>query len=148
MENNMSIISNLINVLGLSPHPEGGYFKAILIIASLVFVFYILIISSVIPYQYVWGGRLESNEQMLRFESISMIINLFIIFIVSIKGGYTRPYLSSKVVHVFLWIFTILFVLNTIGNLLSLNSLEAIIATPITFILALMFLRLAVEKIN
>ncbi len=122
--------------------------NTILIIAALVFVFHLLIISGVIPYQYVWGGRLKSNEQMLRFESISIIINLFIIFIISIKGGYIRPYLSSKVIKVFLWIFSILFVLNTIGNLLSLNSLEAIIATPITFILALMFLRLATEKIK
>ena len=122
--------------------------NTILILAALVFVFHILIISGVIPYQYVWGGRLESNEQMLRFESISMIINLFIIFIVSIKGSYIRPYLSSRVVKVFLWIFSILFVLNTLGNLLSLNSLEAIIATPITFILALMFLRLATEEIK
>ena len=122
--------------------------NTILILAALVFVFHILIISGVIPYQYVWGGRLESNEQMLRFESISMIINLFIIFIVSIKGNYIRPYLSSIVVKVFLWIFSILFVLNSIGNLLSLNSLEAIIATPITFILALMSLRLATEKIK
>ena len=122
--------------------------NTILIIAALVIVFHILIISGVIPYQYVWGGRLESNEQMLRFESISMIINLFIIFIVSIKGNYIRPYLSSKVVKIFFWIFSILFVLNTIGNLLSLNSLEAIIATPITFILSLMFLRLATEKIK
>ncbi len=122
--------------------------KTILIIAALVFVYHILIISGVIPYQYVWGGRLESNEQMLRFESISMIIILFVIFIVSIKGSYLRPYLSSKVVTVFLWMFSILFILNTIGNLLSLNSLEAIIATPITFILAIMFLRLATEKIK
>lgn len=122
--------------------------NTILILAALVFVFHILIISGVIPYQYVWGGRLESNEQMLRFESISMIINLFIIFIVSIKGSYIRSYLSSRVVKVFLWIFSILFVLNTIGNILALNSLEAIIATPITFILALMFLRLATEEIK
>ena len=119
--------------------------NTILIIAVLVFVFHILIISGVIPYQYVWGGRLESNEQMLRFESISMIINLFIIFIISIKGSYIRPYISSKVIKVFLWIFSILFGLNTIGNFLSLNSLEAIVSTPITFILALMFLRLATE---
>ncbi len=67
--------------------------NTILTLAALVFVLHILIISGVIPYQYVWGGRLESNEQMLRFESISMIINLFIIFIVSIKGNYIRPYL-------------------------------------------------------
>lgn len=120
--------------------------NTILIVAALVFIFHILIISGVIPYQYVWGGRLESNEQMLRFESISMIVNLFVIFIVSIQGNYIRPYLSSKVVKIFFWIFSILFVLNTIGNLLSLNSLESIIATPITFILAIMFLRLATEK--
>jgi len=122
--------------------------NTILIIALLVFVFHLLIISDIIPYQYVWGGRLESNEQMLIFESFSMIINLFIIFIISIKGSYLRPYLSSKTVKVFLWIFSILFGLNTIGNLLSITSLEAIIATPITFILALMFLRLATEEIT
>ncbi len=122
--------------------------NTILILAALIFVFHMLIISGAIPYQYVWGGRLESNDQMIKFESISMIINLFVIFIVAIKGSYIRPYLSTKVVKFFLWIFSILFILNTIGNLLSLNSLETIIATPITFLLALMFLRLATEKIK
>lgn len=117
----------------------------ILIIAALVLVFHLLVISCVIPYQYVWGGRLESTEQMLWFESISMIINLFIILIVSMKGNYIRSYLSNRVVKVFLWIFSILFILNTVGNLFSLTSLESIIATPITFVLAIMFLRLAIE---
>ncbi len=120
--------------------------KTILTTAILVLIFHSLVISGVIPYKYVWGGRLQSDEQILLFESISMIINLFILFTVAIKGSYIRPYLSSKVVKVTLWGFSILFLLNTAGNLVSLNSLESIIATPITFIIAIMFLRLATEK--
>ena len=120
--------------------------NTILLIAFFVLGFHTLIITGVIPYEYVWGGRLESFEQMLKFESISVMVNLLIIFIVGIKGSYFRPFLPKKTVTVVLWIFTIFFVLNTIGNIVSLNSLETIIATPITIILALLFFRLATEK--
>jgi hypothetical protein len=85
---------------------------------------------------------------MYQFETVSMVINLVIIFIVSIKGGLIRPHLSNKIITIFLWIFAILFSLNTLGNILSLNSLEAYIATPITLISAIMFLRLALVKIK
>ncbi|MFT5723235.1 MAG: hypothetical protein ACI9JN_000344 [Bacteroidia bacterium] len=120
--------------------------KTLLLISTIALVFHIFILTGLIPYQYVWGGRLESKDQMIQFESVSLIVNVFIIIIVAMKGAYLKPALPNKLVRVFLWIFTIMFGLNTIGNLVSLNSLEAIIATPITLVLAIMLLRLAVHK--
>lgn len=118
----------------------------ILIISIAVIFFHSLILMNIIPYQYVWGGRIESDKQMQVFETVSILINLFIIFIVATKGGYIKNYLSPGVVKVFLWIFFILFTLNTVGNLFSSTTLEAIIFTPITLILAILFYRIITDE--
>jgi hypothetical protein len=93
----------------------------------------------------VWGGRLENIDQMRLFELISIAINLFIIAMAAMKGGFVRSFLPEKVVRAILWGFTIMFTLNTIGNLLSETSLETIIFTPVTLLLAILFLRIALE---
>jgi hypothetical protein len=119
--------------------------KAILLISALVILFHLCILSGVISYQIVWGGRLENVEQMRVFEVISIAINLFIVLMVAMKGGYTRSLLPGKVERVILWGFVLLFSLNTVGNLLSVNSLETLVFTPMTFVLAALFLRIAIE---
>jgi hypothetical protein len=119
--------------------------KTILLIASLITLFHLLILTQVISYKIVWGGRLENVEQMKLFEAFSIAVNLFMISIVAMKGGYLRSVLPEKVESVILWGFIILFSLNTVGNLLSANSLETIIFTPLTLLLAILFLRITVE---
>jgi len=51
-----------------------------------------------------------------------------------------------KIGRVVMWIMFVLFTANTIGNLFSLNELESIIFTPITLVLALQTLRLALHR--
>ncbi|GAL85442.1 hypothetical protein MYP_2671 [Sporocytophaga myxococcoides] len=72
-----------------------------------------------IPYEITWGGRLKSDIEMYVFETISILINLLLFSILLIKGRYVKEYLSMKVVDIILWIFIILFGLNTIGNILA-----------------------------
>jgi len=112
----------------------------------LVLIYHLLIITGTIPYEAAWGGRLENDEQMIQFESFSILMNLFILFLVSIKAGYSKIKIPQAVITVFLWVFVALFALNTFGNLMATNIWEKVIFTPMTALLAIFFWRMAVEK--
>ena len=116
----------------------------LLILLSLTMVYHLLIVTSVIPYSAVWGGRLDNYQQMLRFEAFSILVNAVIILVVSIKAGWI--YKSQRWVDFILWLVFILYLLNTIGNLFSLNNLEAYIFTPLTLVLSILIFKLIRSK--
>ena len=109
-------------------------------IISLTLLFHILIITSIIPFDVVWGGRLTSHSQMLQFETVSLVLNLFILLMLLKPTIFPR-----KITRFIYWFFCGLFALNTLGNLASLNSLEAYLFTPLTLLLSIMFARLALS---
>ncbi len=111
----------------------------ILVIASIVTVFHLLVLLKVIPFTIVWAGKINTVEQMRVFELVSLAINLLLIFTVLIKGKYLKINIHTKIIQVILWIFFILFVLNTIGNLFSKSTFELVVFTPLTLLLALLF---------
>ncbi|MCF6361580.1 MAG: hypothetical protein L3J29_12570 [Cyclobacteriaceae bacterium] len=120
--------------------------NSMLVLLTLVLVYHLLIITGLISYQVVWGGRLETESQMYVFETISIGINSLIILVISAKGKYIKAKISIRIINILLWIITVIFVLNTVGNLFSNNSLETVIFTPLTFISAILCYRIAVEK--
>ena len=89
-----------------------------------VILFHLSIILKIVPYEITWGGRLKNDSEMYVFETISILINLFLCFILFIKGKYIREFLSMKIVNITLWIFVIIFGLNTIGNILAKTNFE------------------------
>jgi hypothetical protein len=66
--------------------------------------------------------------------------------IVLIKSQINKIDISSKIINGFLWGMSVLFILNSIGNLASNNNLEKIIFTPITLVLAICGLILVLKK--
>lgn len=90
----------------------------------LVIIFHLSIILKIIPYEITWGGRLKSDSEMYVFETISIVINLFLIWILSIKGNYIRQVIPIRVVNLILWIFLVIFVFNTIGNVFAKTNFE------------------------
>lgn len=86
----------------------------------LVIFFHILILLKIIPYSIAWGGRLKTDQEMYAFESVSIVINLLLIFILSLKAKH----LKIKIIDITLWIFFVLFSLNTFGNLLAKTTFE------------------------
>ena len=118
----------------------------IMALFSCVIVFHLLVLSGVLPYNIVWGGRLENATQMHVFEAVSLMINLVVIVVVGIKGGYIKPFLPAKLVNFLLWVFAILLALNTLGNLFAETMLEMVLFTPLTFISTVLFYRMAIEK--
>jgi hypothetical protein len=120
----------------------------ILVLNTAVIVFHIFVLLQIFPLNVVWAGRLKSVEEMFVFESVSIVINLILIGIVWRKVILVRQKKRNRVIDALLWFFTLLFALNTAGNLTSTTSVEKFIATPLTFILAVCCLRLSIESPN
>lgn len=118
---------------------------AVIGINSIVIIFHALVLLRIIPFDIVWAGRLKSVEEMYVFESVSILINCLLIFIVLIKGSLIKSRIPIKIINGLLWFFVVLFALNTLGNLTSESNLETYIATPLTFILAILCWRIAIE---
>lgn len=112
------------------------------VLLSVVTLFHILVMAGVIPFAYTWGGKLTSKEEMLAFESVSVLINLFMIVVILLKGNFITNNLPVKWLNVIIWIFVIVFSLNTIGNLFAESSLEMIVGGALTFISALLCFRI------
>ncbi len=113
-----------------------------------VIFFHLLILTKLIPYNIAWGGRLENDFQMYVFELISILINIFLIAVLLLKSNAINHSFSSKSLNIILWVFMILFSLNTVGNLLAETNFEKYFAI-LTFIFAcLLGLILKKEKVS
>jgi hypothetical protein len=99
----------------------------------------------IIPFEIVWGGRLTDSAQMIQFEIVSITLNLVMLVTVAIRSEHLNVNINKKIITVALWIMVGLFLLNTIGNLLSSNALEKILFTPLTILLAILSWRLAIR---
>lgn len=96
----------------------------LLTLLAIVIVFHFLIVIKIIPYSIAWGGRLQSDTAMYAFESASILINLFLVWLLLMKVRYVNAVLKEKTIKIFLWIFFALFLLNTVGNLFAKTAFE------------------------
>jgi hypothetical protein len=117
----------------------------VILLSGMIIIFHFLVLLKIIPFENVWAGKLKSVDEMYVYESISIVVNCLLILIILIKAQIINPTISPKVINTLLWIFVILFILNTLGNLTSKTSLETIVATPLTFIFALLCLRIVLN---
>ncbi|MFN0275985.1 MAG: hypothetical protein ACKVPJ_09585 [Chitinophagales bacterium] len=116
-----------------------------IIIFSMTILFHLSVLFKLIPHTYVWGGRLMSDKAMYKFESVSILLNIVFLVLILILSGYFQFHFSPKSARIILWAMAGLFLLNTIGNLLSKNKIERIIFTPITFLIALLTFILSMQ---
>ncbi|WP_400193762.1 hypothetical protein [Hymenobacter sp. B81] len=123
--------------------PERLALRALLLILSLVVGFHLLILLGIIPYSIVWGGRLQSPEQMYRFETVSIALNLLMLAVVAARAGWLPLRLNPKILATALAVMCGLFAANTVGNLFSTNGFERAFFTPLTLVLAVLSYRAA-----
>jgi len=93
--------------------------KILLWLIAAVTLFHLAILIKIIPYEITWGGKLKNDAEMYLFESISILINLFLAYLLLIRVEYVHKLISSKVVNIILWIFLFIFGFNTIGNIFA-----------------------------
>lgn len=125
--------------------PFGVAIKLLLALSGATIVFHILVLAGVIPYEIVWGGRLETISQMRVFEGISIAINLLIAAATLTRGGYIKSVLPAKFFRIFFWALFAVFFLNTLGNVFSESTTETKIFTPLTLAAAVLCYRVARE---
>jgi hypothetical protein len=104
-----------------------------------------LILFQVIPFDMVWGGKMKTVKEMRLFEGISLVVSLLLLSIVLMRAGWLRLKIPAKRLKIAFWILFGLFLLNTLGNLASENTFEQMAFTPVTLILAIFSLRVALE---
>ena len=105
-----------------------NYIKIFLGLLLAVILFHIFILVKVIPYDITWGGRLKNEQEMYVFETVSISINLFLSWVLLMKGNYVKFKFSDKAVNIILWAFFGIFILNTVGNLFAQTNLERLFA--------------------
>ena len=114
---------------------------------GLLFVFHILVLLRVLPADIVWGGQIQRGQaNLITLEIVALIVTALFILIIAAKVGYVEAGRMAGVVNIGVWLIFAFLVLNTLGNLASGVSFENLFAAPLTIILALCALRLALEK--
>ncbi|WP_228780087.1 hypothetical protein [Aquiflexum lacus] len=103
---------------------QNSSIKILIGITFSALMLHFLILLKIIPYDIAWGGRLTTDQEMYTFETISIVISLFFIYVLAQKGNFVRAVFSDKTLSAILWIFFGLFVLNTIGNILAQTTFE------------------------
>ena len=93
--------------------------KILLWLIAAVTLFHLTILIKIIPYEITWGGKLKNDAEMYLFESISILTNLFLGYVLLIKGKFVSKLISTKVVNIILWVFLFIFGLNTLGNIFA-----------------------------
>jgi hypothetical protein len=119
--------------------------KLLLGLLTAITIFHICILLKIIPYDIAWGGRLQNDQEMYVFESISMLVNLFLIWILLMRGNLVKFKFSIRVVNIILWIFFVIFILNTIGNVFAKTNFEKFFAL-VTGLFAFLLLKIIKQK--
>lgn len=120
----------------------------ILFILCAVIIFHVLVVLEIIPSNIVWGGRIQSKQEMFVMESVSIALNLIMLLPCLIYGDIIKAKFNPTFIRICFWFMFVLFTLNTIGNIFAKNPLEAYVFTPITALLSLCCLVLAINSRN
>lgn len=108
----------------------------------LVLLFQIAVLAGAVPTGMVWGGRLQNDSERTLMSLVSIAVLLLFFAIVRIRTGHGRRSLEAFGRYGS-WVIVLVFALNTLGNLVAVDFRETLIFTPITLVLALLALRVA-----
>jgi len=122
--------------------------KSLVLLISLVIFFHLAIVFQFIPYTIAWGGRINSLQEMYVFEFFSIVINLFLIAVLMMRGNYIKHFFSQKIVTLILWIYFLIFCLNTLGNLFAKTNLEKSFSVLTLLFAVLLFIILNNKNFN
>lgn len=98
--------------------------KLMLWLIGVIILLHSAILMKIIPYNITWGGRIENNIEMYVFEIMSILINLFLVVLLLLRGRYLSCFIPMKVVNILLWVFLFLFGINTLGNIFAETTFE------------------------
>ncbi|EMY62491.1 hypothetical protein [Leptospira terpstrae] len=110
--------------------------RMLTVLFSLTMIFHVVALFQIIPYQYLWGGRLSSLEEMYVMETVSLLVNGFFLWSSIRYLQYINQGLVPIWIRLVFSFIGFIFLLNTIGNLVAFTNLETLLATPVTAFLS------------
>jgi hypothetical protein len=118
--------------------------NTLLILLGLLIVFHVLVIAGIIPYGIVWAGKINNRTQLLRMESVSLVVLALAILLVTLRMGYLTFLNYPAVINGGVWLLFVFFLLNTLGNLTAKSPIEKFGFGTLTLLMSLCCLVLAI----
>ena len=117
-----------------------------IIILAALSVFQLLLIVGRPLGDYAWGGQHKVLSKRLRIASVFSVV-LYVVFSIFLasKAGLVNVIPDGSFLVVVMWVLTGYFVLGIIVNTISRNKKERMIMTPVAFLLAVIFLIVALN---
>ena len=111
---------------------------ALTLMTCLVFLmlFHLLVALGILPGDIVWGGTME-GDAVVKYELAAFFITGFLLFIAIIKGGYVPSRFLKIAGNILIWPMLLYFAFMIFGNLTAKSVIEKAIFIPLS---ALMFL--------
>ncbi|TLF44426.1 hypothetical protein [Maribacter aurantiacus] len=105
-------------------------------------LFHILILLQLIPSHVVWGGKIMEPKTILILEWVALLVMLFLGSVILMKTKVIPNKWQEKTLNRWLMVFSVYFILNTLGNLLAETIFEKSQAL-LTLILALSLFKIS-----
>lgn len=120
-------------------------------IASALLAFFIgfqvLLAVGVLPVSMAWGGRQTELTPALRVASLVAVIVLgAFIYIIRYRAGLLGSVPAPTAIRVLAWVVAGYMALNTLGNFASVNNIEKWLFGPLTIIISITCLIVAVSS--
>lgn len=119
------------------------------IVLGMVMVLQVLLAAGFPLGQAAWRGQYRVLPQALRWASLATVGVLGLaVWVVLARAGLVAPGAGSGVGQVATWVFAAFFALNTIGNIASRSRVERYGMTPVTVLLVICFIVVALSRLG
>lgn len=118
----------------------------LLLIFGLVVVFHFCVLIRIVPINMIWGGKMADTSNIYLVEAIALVLVFWMLLTVLLKTQVIKNSFSTKTIRNSLYVMLVFFILNTIGNLLSENSIEKMVVAPVTLLITFLLLVLVFYK--
>lgn len=106
--------------------------------------FHILMLVGVLPADLAWGGRAAGSAGTLRaLEAVGLVVTVLFAAAVAARAGVIGGPRVRRPARIAMGVMAAYFLLNVVGNLTSASGPERAIFTPVSAVLAVLSLWLA-----
>ena len=121
--------------------------KILITLFVVLLIMHALILLGVLPSSIIWGGQIkEDQSNLLGLEAVAITLSLLFIGLTTLKLRQINSSSKRLLINLGAWLVFAYLVINVLGNFASGVSAETLIFGPLTILMALCALRLALEK--
>ena len=121
--------------------------KILIALFIVLLIMHALILLGVLPSSIIWGGQIkEDQSNLLGLEAVAITLSFLFIGLTTLKIRQINSGGKKLLVNLGSWLVFAYLVMNILGNFASGVSLETLIFGPLTIVMALCALRIALEK--